>query len=49
MLFQKIRKLFKKGSVCVTGLRGTGKDLLMSNVVVRNKKPYISNIDYLPF
>lgn len=41
-----IIKLFEQGSVCVCGLRGTGKDMLMSNVVARRKKPYVSNIDY---
>ena len=46
MNFSYIVSLFKKGSVCVTGLRGTGKDMLMSNVVCRRKKPYVSNIDY---
>lgn len=46
MLFKRIVKMFKDGNVCVTGLRGTGKDLLMSNVVVRRKEPYVSNIDY---
>ena len=46
MNFKKIVKLFEDGNVCVTGLRGTGKDLLMSNVVVRRKDPYVSNIDY---
>lgn len=38
--------LFKNGNVCVTGLRGTGKDMLIANVVKRRKKPYISNVDY---
>lgn len=46
MRFKKIIKLFESGNVCVCGLRGTGKDLLMSNVVTRRQKPYISNIDY---
>lgn len=46
MSFRKIRKLFKRGNVCVTGLRGTGKDMLFANVVVRDKRPYISNVDY---
>lgn len=46
MRFKKIIKMFEDGNVCVTGLRGRGKDMLMSNVVVRRKKPYISNVDY---
>lgn len=46
MNLKKIINYFKSGNVCVTGLRGTGKDLLMSNVIVRRDKPYISNIDY---
>lgn len=46
MLFKSIIKLFEKGNVSVSGLRGSGKDMLMSNVVVRRKKPYVSNVDY---
>lgn len=46
MLFKNVVKLFKKGSVCVTGQRGSGKDMLMANVVTRRKKGYVSNIDY---
>jgi hypothetical protein len=46
MRFKKIIKMFEDGNVCVTGLRGRGKDMLMSNVVVRRKKPYVSNVDY---
>lgn len=42
----KIIKLFEDGNVCVVGLRGRGKDMLMSNVVVRRKLPYVANIDY---
>lgn len=40
------KKYFNKGNVCVTGLRGSGKDLLFSNLIVRKNKPYISNLDY---
>lgn len=43
---RKIIKLFKSGNVCVTGLRGRGKDMLLSNVVLRRKLPYVSNVDY---
>lgn len=46
MFFKSVIKLFEDGNVCVTGLRGTGKDLLTSNVVVRRKQPYVSNVDY---
>ena len=46
MRFKKVIKLFEQGNVCVCGLRGRGKDLLMSNVVVRRKLPYVCNIDY---
>lgn len=46
MLFSSVIKLFKKGNVCVTGLRGTGKDLLMGNVIARRKCDYVSNLDY---
>lgn len=41
-----IKTTFNRGNVCVTGLRGTGKDMLFSNVVSRRKQPYVSNIDY---
>lgn len=43
---KKIVKLFDRGNVCVCGLRGRGKDMLMSNVVIRRKLPYVSNVDY---
>ena len=43
---RKVCKIFEQGNTCVTGLRGRGKDLLMSNVIARRKMPYISNIDY---
>lgn len=46
MFFRTIIKLFEQGNVCVTGLRGQGKDMLMSNVVVRRKRPYVSNVNY---
>lgn len=46
MRFKKIVRMFEDGNVAVCGLRGRGKDMLISNVVVRRKKPYISNIDY---
>lgn len=46
MRFKKVIKMFESGSVCVTGMRGSGKDMLTSNVVIRRKLPYISNINY---
>lgn len=46
MRFKKIIKLFRDGNVCVTGLRGRGKDMLIANVVARRKLPYVSNVDY---
>lgn len=46
MRFRKIVDLFKSGNVCVTGLRGSGKDVLTGNVVARRRKPYVSNLDY---
>lgn len=45
---RKVIKLFRKGNVCVTGLRGDGKDMLMANVVCRRKLDYISNVVYEP-
>lgn len=39
------RNYFDKGSVCVFGMRGRGKDMLMANIAVRNKN-HISNVAY---
>lgn len=46
MRFKKIIKYFEDGNVMICGMKGRGKDLLMSNVAVRRKLPYVSNIDY---
>lgn len=46
MLFSSVIKLFKKGNVCVAGMRGSGKDLIIGNVIMRRKLPYISNLNY---
>lgn len=46
MKFKKIIKYFEEGNVSVCGMRGRGKDLLMSNVAIRRNLPYISNINY---
>lgn len=46
MRFRSVINFFESGNVIVCGLRGKGKDMLMSNVVVRRKLPYVSNIDY---
>lgn len=46
MKLKKIIKLFEAGNVNVSGLKGRGKDMLMANVAMRRKKPYIANVDY---
>ena len=46
MFLRPIVKMFRDGNVAVVGLRGRGKDMLMANVVMRRKLPYISNVDY---
>ena len=46
MTFSQIVAMFKMRNVCVCGLRGDGKDMLMGNVVARRKEPYISNLVY---
>lgn len=46
MRFKKVIKIFNKGNVCVTGLRGTGKDILLGNVINRKNEPYVSNLFY---
>lgn len=46
MRFKRIVAMFRNGSVCVVGQRGTGKDMMYANVIARRKRPYISHIDY---
>lgn len=46
MRFSKIIRLFQTGNVSVSGLQGRGKDMLLANVVVRRRKPYVSNVNY---
>lgn len=46
MRIRKIVRLFEDGNVCVCGLRGRGKDLLMANVAVRRNKEYVCNVNY---
>ena len=46
MKIKKIVDMFKKGNVCVYGLRGKGKDMLFANIIARRKIPYVSNMDY---
>lgn len=46
MFFSTIVRMFESGNVCVTGLRGTGKDVLTGNVIARRGLPYVSNLDY---
>lgn len=46
MRFSKVVRMFKNGSVCVTGMKGTGKDLLFGNVIARRYEDYVSNLNY---
>lgn len=46
MKIKKIIKLYEKGSVCVCGKRGRGKDMLQGNIIIRRKLPYVSNVNY---
>lgn len=46
MRFKRIINLFESGNVFVTGLRGTGKDVLFGNVITRRNRAYVSNMDY---
>lgn len=46
MKFSKITQLFNNGSVSVTGMKGTGKDVLIGNVIARRGKKYVSNLYY---
>lgn len=46
MTINSLCRTFTNHSVCVVGMKGSGKDLLLGNVVARRKKPYLSNLDY---
>lgn len=46
MGIRKIKKLFERCNVIVTGLRGSGKDMLTANVIARRRQKYCSNLDY---
>lgn len=46
MFFSSVVNLFKRHSIAVLGDKGTGKDLLFGNVIIRRKKDYVSNMDY---
>ncbi len=37
---------FKTGNVIVTGLKGTGKDIVFQNVIKSRRMKYVSNTDY---
>lgn len=41
-----IIELYENHSVALTGMKGSGKDMLCANVVVRRKLPYVCNVDY---
>lgn len=43
---RRIIKLFDARNVLVDGMCGSGKDILMANVVVRRNRPYVANINY---
>lgn len=47
MNINSIKKDFEKGNCCVVGEKGSGKDMLIANIVARRKLPYISNVDYI--
>jgi hypothetical protein len=44
--WRQVIGLFKDGSCIVCGMRGSGKDMLFSNVCAYRNKSYCSNMDY---
>lgn len=46
MTIQKIVRMYKRGSVSCSGMRGSGKDILTANVIARRGGYYVSNVDY---
>lgn len=53
MTINSIKRLFQNYSCAVFGSKGTGKDVLMGNVIARRKLPYVSNTNfgykYIPY
>lgn len=41
-----ICRIFKKGNTLTCGPIGSGKDMMIANVVVRRDQEYVSNVDY---
>lgn len=41
-----ITKIFEKGNTMTCGPIGSGKDIMIANVVVRRNLEYVSNVDY---
>lgn len=41
---RRIVRMFKNYSVSVSGDKGSGKDLITNNVIVRRKLPHVSNL-----
>ena len=43
---RRIKRLLRFGNVCITGAKGSGKDVIQGNVIARIKGKYISNVNY---
>lgn len=39
-------KLSKQGNISISGIKGSGKDVMQGNIVARKKSRYVSNMDY---
>lgn len=46
MRLKKIVKLYEKHAVSVSGMIGSGKDMLTANVIERRRLPHVSNCPY---
>lgn len=43
---KQLVKLSRQGNLSISGIKGSGKDLMQGNIVARKKERYVSNMDY---
>lgn len=46
MRLKKIKRLYEKHAVSVSGMIGSGKDMLTANIIERRRLPHVSNCNY---
>lgn len=43
---RQLVKLSRKGNLSISGIKGSGKDLMQGNIIARKPERYVSNMDY---